>query len=981
MIILLLVFLLCFPSTAHSAWTQIAPGIDYQKFTVTGPNIIFVSRMLRSQANLKLGAMIGTGEIRSGAETVSKMVTRYEDTINHKGERYHIIAAINGGYFLSNGTVKDGMMLDGTYIDRIDYWAGGQRSFIYNHDKTMFVDHISSGTQLLYTSSGKVTFADNSTATISNQNTVRSTNQLILYTCHYDTATFTGIYGTEVIVGNVTTPLRANTEVSGIVKEVRLSGKSSAPIPYDGFVLSGHGTASTLLSTKCHIGDTIKIKLSITPSTTYHAGNDFSNVDFITGGYGWILRNGNISDSQLSPNPQPRTVIAWNDTYIYFVVNDGRTSISIGMTLQQISQFLINSLQAKEAMNCDGGGSSTFWLDGSMRNDPSDTTGERNVGNGLMMAYVTTDKSSKFVTGDIIVSTANTRLYLGPGTNFGYLGYTSSSTNSTILTHPINGIYTKGIYWWKIKYSSLEGWVPEYMLKLFSAPAAVPDTPTGLTGVALSSTSVQISWTDNSDNETGFKVERKPENGLYTEVVVISSNTVRYNNNGLSSSSTYYYRVYAYNITGNSGYSNEIKLVALPPSNATENPPLTPTGLTGIVLSSTAAQVSWTDNSDNETNFRLERKRIDQNNYQEIAVISSNTASYIDSGLTAGTTYSYRVKAVNGSASSAYSNETVLLVNSISGEDTVPPYNPTWTRCWNNSTRDIEFNNGTSENITSMPYFEWGDAIDMDTGVSGYTIYWGTNSTADPGYNQDIPHTTVNSYEITESMTANLPYYLRICTWDIANNRSGSKTLFKLKYDTVNPIINKITLNTSTFSPDGDGQQDSISVAYTLNEDCYVTIKILDSNKNVVKVIESDNLKPAGINSFEWDGNNSTGQLVSDDSYSYNINLFDLANNQGTTYSGTFEKQAASGEELRPKEKVLLIGNTNSGNKILFKGIQNTNVKINIFTLSGIKIRELSNSDNWDGTNDSGSYVPSGIYIYQYQYKDKKFQGTITVVR
>ena len=80
---------------------------------------------------------------------------------------------------------------------------------------------------------------------------------------------------------------------------------------------------------------------------------------------------------------------------------------------------------------------------------------------------------------------------------------------------------------------------------------AVPVPPSNLT-----------SWTDNSTNETGFKIERKTGSGTYAVVGTTATDVTTFNDNGLTASTTYTYRVYSYNSGGNSPtYSNEINLL------------------------------------------------------------------------------------------------------------------------------------------------------------------------------------------------------------------------------------------------------------------------------------------------------------------------------------------------------------------------------------------------------------------------------------
>jgi hypothetical protein len=81
--------------------------------------------------------------------------------------------------------------------------------------------------------------------------------------------------------------------------------------------------------------------------------------------------------------------------------------------------------------------------------------------------------------------------------------------------------------------------------------------PGNLTATAVSSNQIDLAWTDNSDNESGFKIERSPNgtNG-WTQIDIVEANVTTYNNTGLTRSTTYYYRIRAYNAGGDSDYSN-----------------------------------------------------------------------------------------------------------------------------------------------------------------------------------------------------------------------------------------------------------------------------------------------------------------------------------------------------------------------------------------------------------------------------------------
>jgi hypothetical protein len=77
-----------------------------------------------------------------------------------------------------------------------------------------------------------------------------------------------------------------------------------------------------------------------------------------------------------------------------------------------------------------------------------------------------------------------------------------------------------------------------------TALAVVPTVPTVLSATATSSSQINLTWTDNSNNETGFKIERKMgSGGTYLSLATAAANTISYNDTGLTASTAYYYRI------------------------------------------------------------------------------------------------------------------------------------------------------------------------------------------------------------------------------------------------------------------------------------------------------------------------------------------------------------------------------------------------------------------------------------------------------
>jgi hypothetical protein len=71
-----------------------------------------------------------------------------------------------------------------------------------------------------------------------------------------------------------------------------------------------------------------------------------------------------------------------------------------------------------------------------------------------------------------------------------------------------------------------------------------------------SSTAINLTWTDQSNNETGFKIERKTGAGSFTQIAIVGANITTYADSGLTANTNYSYQVRATNSAGDSAYSN-----------------------------------------------------------------------------------------------------------------------------------------------------------------------------------------------------------------------------------------------------------------------------------------------------------------------------------------------------------------------------------------------------------------------------------------
>jgi titin len=191
---------------------------------------------------------------------------------------------------------------------------------------------------------------------------------------------------------------------------------------------------------------------------------------------------------------------------------------------------------------------------------------------------------------------------------------------------------------------------------------SLPAAPTSLAATATSSSQINLSWVDNSDNESGFKIERCSDSGCtsFAQIATVGANGTTYSNTGLTASTTYSYRVRAYNGVGDSGYSNAASATTL------SAPPNAPSNLTATGASSSQINLSWVDNSTNESGFKIERcQGASCSNWTPIATLGANVKTYSDSGLSASTTYSYRVLAYSAAGNSGYSNAASATTQSV----------------------------------------------------------------------------------------------------------------------------------------------------------------------------------------------------------------------------------------------------------------------------------------------------------------------------
>ncbi len=175
-----------------------------------------------------------------------------------------------------------------------------------------------------------------------------------------------------------------------------------------------------------------------------------------------------------------------------------------------------------------------------------------------------------------------------------------------------------------------------------------PVAPGGLVARAISASRIDLAWQDASDDETSFRIERRPAEGTFVPLASVGSGATAYTDTGLAQNKAYGYRVVAINEGGASEPSTEATATTLP------DPPPTPERFRARPRGRGGAVLSWADRTTRESAFHVERQD-PGGAFREVATLPANSRRWLDSGLGAGQSYVYRTRASNAAGFSPYS--------------------------------------------------------------------------------------------------------------------------------------------------------------------------------------------------------------------------------------------------------------------------------------------------------------------------------------
>ena len=353
---------------SHSADDLIELGIvlfEFDAISCDVGDILDEYNGLRDPAHARLSSLLSNDQVMY-AEPVLEMATRAKS-----------LAAVNAGFFNINngepiGLLKvAGELVSDTPIPKgaIAIWspADGRTSLAF--------DQVSARVELHALSAGRSVVVP-----IDGVDTTRARGKLMLYSPKYHEHTDTAGNGVEWVLSGKPLTVTAVRRDAG-----------STPIPADGLVLSYGGLELPDQLRVLEPGVTVEMRRTWT-SVHGLESDRLESADHVVNGAGLLRRSGvsltswdveKFSGAAFIQSRHPRTMVGVDRMgFIWLAVVDGRQQVSVGMSFAEL-QRLADRLELTDALNLDGGGSSTMVVRGKIVNRPSDAAGARAVSDAI----------------------------------------------------------------------------------------------------------------------------------------------------------------------------------------------------------------------------------------------------------------------------------------------------------------------------------------------------------------------------------------------------------------------------------------------------------------------------------------------------------------------------------------------------------------------------------------------------------------------
>ncbi len=379
------------PNPTHTTlFSDLHPGVHIYRYDWHDERcVLYVAEIDRSHTDLHFEASIAKDQIL-GKETVRSVANRR----SQRGDR-RVLVAINGGFGVLGDMKGYGGALENLHIQAGELMtqpaADKEACFGVTSDGEFLIGPVEMEAAVTV---GTYRFP----LECINQRFLDGC-QSILYTPRMGDSTHTNRKRAyEIILTELRLPIMGSYESEFTVNQFGKGGNN--PIPENGAVISFRSRIDKQLDTELGSGKRGKIEIQLKPAI-------WNSVIQAIGGRIRLVKNGRVNEviekhhhtqkkhtpgkrqRDLALSYEPRTALGYNEEKLILVVADGRrTGYSTGLSLYRLASLLIE-LGATEAINLDGGSSSTFVVDGAVINRPSGQR-ERDVLNTVL---ITTDQS------------------------------------------------------------------------------------------------------------------------------------------------------------------------------------------------------------------------------------------------------------------------------------------------------------------------------------------------------------------------------------------------------------------------------------------------------------------------------------------------------------------------------------------------------------------------------------------------------------
>ena len=347
---------------------EINPNVKHYKYIYDSiPWNINVVEVTLPDKNISFAAIKGKDKLHDSRENLSSMVARATDS------GIKVVAALNTDFFRPDGEIINNQISKGEFVKGI---STKRSQLAFTESKAPIIGP--------FTFTGKIISKNGNTINIDAFNFKRGLDSVVIFNRYWDSSTNTGNDGIEYLLIPVDSIKNGKTCRAVIVS----INQNNTKIIKNQYIVSASGKAAEQLKKLAGLNDTISIISGFS--------NQSELINELIGGLSQIIKNGiDISHDQtlteggkekFRDTRHPRSAIGYNKekNRIFLVTVDGRQKISAGMALNELAGFM-NYLRCYDALNLDGGGSTTIIVNNKIVNSPSDASGERSIGNALLL--------------------------------------------------------------------------------------------------------------------------------------------------------------------------------------------------------------------------------------------------------------------------------------------------------------------------------------------------------------------------------------------------------------------------------------------------------------------------------------------------------------------------------------------------------------------------------------------------------------------